>query len=61
FLLDQGVQINARNDDGDTALYLASAAGCTAIVQRLLEKGADVNGRGHSGRVPLWYALQRFG
>lgn len=52
------MQINARNDDGDTALHLASAAGCTAIVQRLLEKGADVNGRGHSGRVPLWYALQ---
>jgi ankyrin repeat protein len=57
-MLDQDVQIDTRNDDGDTALHLASAAGCTAIVQRLLEKGADVNGRGHSGRVPLWYAIQ---
>jgi ankyrin repeat protein len=42
-LINKGVDINERDDDGNTALIWASSLGHTAIVKVLLEKGADVN------------------
>ncbi len=40
-LLDEGVQVNARRDDGFTALSLAAFFGRTELVKLLSERGAD--------------------
>jgi hypothetical protein len=44
-LLDQGVDINARDINGCTALILASGNGRLDVVQALLAKGPDINAK----------------
>ncbi|XP_014217505.1 ankyrin repeat domain-containing protein 27-like isoform X2 [Copidosoma floridanum] len=51
------IAINAVNSQGETALHIASAAGCTEIIQLLLDAGAKVNLVTRSeGRTPLHLA-----
>ena len=40
-LLDRGVQINARNGDGFTALHVAAMWGRDGSLKQLLTRGAD--------------------
>lgn len=42
-LLEAGVNINARDRYGQTALMLAAHRGHVALVELLVEKGADLN------------------
>lgn len=42
-LLQQGIDVNAVSDNGDTALYCACESGQLKIVEILLKAGADVN------------------
>jgi ankyrin repeat protein len=44
-LLEQGVDVNARRDDGLTALMVAAGNGRHSIVEALLEAGADVDAK----------------
>jgi len=61
-LLDAGASLVAisRNGTANTPLH-AALAGMTnaALVQRLLDAGADVNARGESGITPLHLAASR--
>ncbi|KAK3281068.1 hypothetical protein CYMTET_11122 [Cymbomonas tetramitiformis] len=43
----------ARDDDGRTALYVASAGGKNGIVKLLLDNGADAQARDNKGGTPL--------
>jgi ankyrin repeat protein len=52
-LLQRGVDVNAKNDHGETSLMLASEQGYLAMVKLLLEKGADVNAADAYGRTAL--------
>ncbi len=54
-----GDAIDQRNDEGMTPLMLAVRADQTAIVDLLLEKGADVTIRDNKGYTALWHAFQR--
>jgi ankyrin repeat protein len=45
-LLERGADVNARDDDGDTALYWASRNGHEELVALLLSHGADVINKG---------------
>jgi ankyrin repeat protein len=50
FLLDQGADPNARNDDGLTPLHLAAFP---ETVDLLLRRGAVVDSRSNDGSTPL--------
>jgi len=58
-LLDHGSQINAQNDRGLTALYLASATGHVPQVKLLLARGADRNIASKAGYTPLQAAQMK--
>ncbi len=44
-LEQDGIDVNAKNSEGYTALILASSNGHKEIVEMLLEKGSDVNAK----------------
>lgn len=52
-LVDKGANVNAQNDRGVTALYLAAAGGHEAYVQHLLKLGADPKLATKTGYTPL--------
>jgi ankyrin repeat protein/uncharacterized protein YecT (DUF1311 family) len=57
-LLDHGVDANARDTSGDTALMEAVRAGRRDRVQLLLDRGADVNVQSRMGRTALHLAVE---
>jgi uncharacterized protein len=57
-LIEAGVDINAKNKGGMTALWLASQGGHTAVVETLLARGADVNVKADNGATALTQASQ---
>jgi ankyrin repeat protein len=52
-LLEEGADVNARDNDGRTALMEACDAGFLDVVKLLLQKGAEVNAQDRYG----WTAL----
>ena len=42
-LLDQGLHIEARDTNGDTPLHRAAARGTPEVIQRLVDRGADLS------------------
>src|SRR5881397_2949818 len=57
-LLRQGVNVNATEPDGTTALHWASYRDDLESADLLLRAGADVNARNDLGATPLWAASQ---
>ena len=52
-LLDQGADVNIRNQKNQTALHCAAKAGFAEATQLLLDNGADPNLRDSQGDTPL--------
>lgn len=56
-LLAKGADVNAKDDEGRTALMLQFND--SATLQDLLNAGADVDARDKDGWTPLMYAVDR--
>ena len=52
-VLDAGAYVDDENDDGWTALLLASSNGYASCVKLLLDAGADVNAKDNDGDTAL--------
>jgi ankyrin repeat protein len=55
-LIKAGVNIDARDAAGSTALHSAASHGFTVLAGLLLDKGADVNGRDNHDETPVYLA-----
>ena len=55
-MMNAGVPLHSRSEEGYTALQLAAMSNRTDVVQKLLQKGADVNKQIDGGWTPLHYA-----
>ena len=58
-LKKESIDVNAKNEDGQTPLHFAARRGHTETVKYLVEKGADVNAKNKYGQTPLHYAARR--
>lgn len=56
-LLDAGVDVNAGNTNGETALHSAASRGADTIVQFLVDRGARLDARDKANRTPLDAAM----
>jgi ankyrin repeat protein len=56
-LIDHGVDVNAFNTAGETAMHIAAGRGLDAVVQFLADRGATVDVVDKQGRTPLDVAL----
>jgi uncharacterized protein len=54
--LSAGDQVNAANDSGVTALHYAAGSGNNALIQFLVEHGANLDAKTKTGRTPLDWA-----
>ncbi len=54
-LIDRGADLEARNTDGNTALWLACFGGDAGVVQRLLAAGARLDNQNDNGATALMY------
>ena len=59
--LDAGVDINATNGQGQTALHAAALKGYNKVVQFLADHGASLNAKDKQGKTPLDAALGQAG
>ena len=48
--------MEAKDNDGTTALICAAQEGCTAVVELLVEAGADKNATNNYGKTALDWA-----
>ena len=53
------ININQKDEKGNTLLILAALHGHNTIVKNLLEKGADVNEKNNKGNTALHYAISQ--
>ena len=58
-LLDLGMDVNAANADGETALHAAAFTGSDAVIELLVNSGAMVNPIDKNGATPLQHATAK--
>ena len=59
--LGDGVDVNAKDEDGWTPLHLAASDGHKEVVELFIDKGVDVNAKDEDSWTPLHSAVQSLG
>ena len=57
--IDAGVDVNAVDEAGNTALHTAASRQLDTLVQLLAHSGANLNARNEEGQTPLTMAARR--
>jgi uncharacterized protein len=52
-LVERGMSVRQRDEDGNSALHVAASAGFAGTVAVLLDAGAEVNAKNVRGDTPL--------
>jgi thiosulfate/3-mercaptopyruvate sulfurtransferase len=55
-LMAAGAELEARNADGNNALWLACVGGHLEVIDTLIAAGIDIDNRNDNGATPLMYA-----
>ena len=55
-LIGKGLDVNAKDEDGDTPLHYTTDQGQKEIAELLIARGADVNAKKANGKTPLDWA-----
>jgi ankyrin repeat protein len=55
--LERGTDVNAKDENGQTALHIAASNKHKDIAELLTAKGADVNAKDKWGYTPLYYSI----
>jgi len=58
-LLDEGVNVNVRNKDGQTPLHCAAEVGDVECAEVLVAAGANINARDKCDYTPFFLARER--
>lgn len=58
YLLAKGAQVNVKDKEGITSLYLASKRGRGEVAKILIAHGADINIKSNTGDTPLGIAVR---
>ncbi len=56
--LNEGADVNQKDENGQTPLHYAAESGYTEVAQTLIERGARVESRDNEGRSPLHLAAE---
>ena len=59
FLIDKGLDVNAKAKQGETVLMFAAWHGRFEVVKFLIDKGADVNATSKDGQTALSLSLPK--
>ena len=51
--------MTAKDDNGNTALHIASGMGYAHVIRDMVEKGADINATNNSSETPLFWAFKK--
>jgi ankyrin repeat protein len=58
-LIERGADVSVQNEDGSTALHLASRNGHVDLGRMLIERGADISVQNKEGQTAQQVALER--
>ena len=53
-LLNTGIDVNKKNEDGWTPLHIAASKNHKTIVELLIENGAEINSLGETSSIFIW-------
>ena len=56
--LNEGSNVNQRDENGQTPLHYAAQRGATEVAQTLIDRGASLNVKDKDGRTPLHLAAE---